>query len=174
MALKLAGHSKRPSQAEALPPGPARAPCDAPWAKGKSAGLSSVGVYYGNYGQSCAQVCAAFQRTCSQGHMRYLNECGILSEVFGCEMCVANEGEDQPAFVTPEAPFESSPGVCLTKTSGVFSGGCGGSHPLTARLCACDREEDPAQERREPSSRTRHHDQHRRPQHLPRATSTLF
>ena len=140
-AVELSGdvavRSKRPSQAKALPPGPARAPCNAPWAKGKSAESSSIGVYYGNYGQSCAQVCAAFQRTCSQGHMRYLNECGILSEVFGCEMCVANEGEDQPAFVTPEAPFESSPGVCLTKTSGVFSGSCGGSHPFTARLCAC-------------------------------------
>lgn len=84
-------------------------------------------------GQSCSDACAVLGLQCSEAALARLNTCEALRDHMDCSRgCSANFGPDQPAQVAE--PSDPKRGECLF-TTGATS--CGGSHPVTVRLCAC-------------------------------------
>jgi hypothetical protein len=79
------------------------------------------------HSQDCFQVCSASGLFCEHSDQSLINNCESLYSHFNCSSCIANNGVDQPAFVIEDQR-------CLVNS---MVPGCGGSHPLTLRLCAC-------------------------------------
>eukprot|EP00741_Cyanophora_paradoxa_P017144 tig00020960_g16556.t1 len=91
----------------------------------------------GKQGEDCDNVCAREGMKCDGVSFPAVSNCELLKEHFGCPAgCGFVAGYDQPCFVSPTAPKNFRPGICLTQPDrAMFS--CKGWHALTSRLCPC-------------------------------------
>ena len=90
--------------------------------------------------ESCDERCEKQEGNmrCTTDAIKAINNCDRMKQHFGCEAgCDSNFGEDQPAYVWPEAPQPALPAKCLINDPDKQMISCSGKHRLTSRLCAC-------------------------------------
>jgi hypothetical protein len=87
-------------------------------------------------GQSCDDVCSSRKMRCHADQFSYINTCDLLEQKFECTGCITSYGPDQPAYVTPTAAAEFSPGKCMISQKPQDST-CHANHQATMRLCPC-------------------------------------
>lgn len=91
-------------------------------------------------GLSCEEVCAASGKPsqCVPAMFSSCNSCEAMGNAFdGCAGgCEGSIGDEQPAFVKPEARPPHTPRKCLYSLA-VEQSSCAASHPETYRLCPC-------------------------------------
>mmetsp|Transcript_24310 Transcript_24310/g.60581 ORF Transcript_24310/g.60581 Transcript_24310/m.60581 type:complete len:109 (+) Transcript_24310:315-641(+) len=97
----------------------------------------------GAVGESCDSACKrvlGVHYGCNTEQLEFLNDCGVLAEMFACpEGCGLETGPDLPVYVVEDAPLETR-GQCLVTEAGYRNRGaldCKGSFKYTRRACAC-------------------------------------